>query len=75
MIKSYFGPITNPVTGESKDIIVSCLSKDNVKSLLIGTGILLVGIAYMGFSCFKNGARAFEMGEYEVLNALHLFKE
>lgn len=75
MIKSYFGPITNPETGVSKDIVVNCFSKDNAKSILIGAGITLIGVAYMGFSCFKNGARAFETEEYNTLEALHLFKD
>ena len=75
MIKSYFGPIRNMETGESKDIVINCLSKGNVKSILIGAGITLIGVAYMGFSCFKNGARAFEIEEYETLDALHLFKD
>lgn len=60
MIKSKFGPITNPKTGMSKDI-------------LIGGGIVMVGITYLALSTFKNGAKAFETAEYETLESLDLF--
>lgn len=74
MIKSKFGPITNPKTGEAKDIIVSALSRENVKDILIGGGIVMIGITYLTLSTFKNGALAFEEAEYKTLEALDLFK-
>ena len=49
MIKSKFGPITNPKTGMSKDIVINALSKE---SLLIGGGIVMVGITYLALSTF-----------------------
>ena len=66
MIKTNFGSITNG-TGKSKDIIVSCLSKKNVKDILIGCGMALMGVAYMGISCFRNGAREFEHQEFDTM--------
>ena len=36
MIKSKFGPITNPKTGMSKDIVINALSKESLKDILIG---------------------------------------
>lgn len=74
MIKSKFGPITNPKTGEEKDIIVNALSKGSVKDILIGGSIVMIGIAYLTLSTFKNGAMAFEEAEYKTLEALDLFK-
>lgn len=73
MIKSKFGPITNPKTGMSKDIVISALSKESLKDILIGGGIIMLGITYLTLSTFKNGARAFEMAEYETLESLDLF--
>lgn len=75
MIKSKYGPITNPKTGETKDIVVDILSLKNAKDFLIGGGIVLVGLSYLTISAFKNGARAFEQAEYDTLEALDLFKD
>lgn len=59
MIKSIYGPITNPKTGKSKDVIVNGFASKNLKDILIGGGIVLVGIGYLTLSAFKNGANAF----------------
>lgn len=75
MIKSIYGPITNPKTGESKDIIVNGITSKNVKDIFIGGGIVLIGITYLTISVFKNGVNAFEEAEYKTLKELHLFKE
>ena len=75
MIKSKYGPITNPKTGETKDIVVDILSLKNAKDFLIGGGIVLVGLSYLAISAFKNGTRAFEQAEYDTLEALDLFKD
>ena len=72
MIKSKFGPITNPKTGMSKDIVINALSKESLKDILIGGGIVMVGITYLALSTFKNGAKAFETAEYETLESLEL---
>lgn len=53
MIKSKFGPITNPKTGMSKDIVINALSKESLKDILIGGGIVMVGITYLALSTFK----------------------
>lgn len=73
MIKSIYGPITNPKTGESKDIIVNAIASKNLKDVLIGGGIVLVGVVYLTLSTFKNGANVFEEAEYETLKELNLF--
>lgn len=73
MIKSIYGPITNPRTGESKDIIVNAITSKNLKDILIGSGIVLAGVAYLTLTTFKNGANAFEEAEYKTLEELHLF--
>lgn len=73
MIKSKFGPITNFETGMSKDIVINDLSKESLKDILIGGGIVTIGISHLALSTFKNGARAFETAEYETLESLDLF--
>lgn len=74
MIKSIYGPITNPKTGETKDIVVTALTSKNLRDFLIGGGIALIGISYLAISSFRNGANAFEEAEYETLESLNLFK-
>lgn len=73
MIKSKFGPITNPITGMTKDIVINALSRKSLKDILIGGGIMMVGITYLTLSTFKNGAMAFEEAEYKTLEELDLF--
>lgn len=73
MFKSKYGPITNPRTGESKDIVVSFCNFKNFKDILIGGGIVLIGIAYLTLSTFKNGSEAFEDAEFKTLDELDLF--
>ena len=73
MIKSKFGPITNPKTGMSKDIVINALSKESLKDILIGGGIVMVGTIYLALATVKNGARAFETAEYDTLESLGVF--
>ncbi len=74
MIKSIYGPITNPKTGETKDIVVTALTSKNLRDILIGGGIALIGVSYLAISSFRNGANAFEEAEYKTLESLNLFK-
>lgn len=74
MIKSIYGPITNPVTGKSKDILVKC-KPNSLKDILIGGSLVAVGIAYLTVTAFKNGSNAFEIAEYNTLKDLDLFKD
>lgn len=74
MIKSIYGPITNPKTGETKDIVVTTLTSKNLRDFLIGGGIVLMGISYLALSSFRNGANAFEEAEYKTLESLNLLK-
>ena len=41
MIKSKFGPITNPKTGMSKDIVINALSKESLKDILTSSADLI----------------------------------
>lgn len=75
MIKFKEGYIKNNETGEQKDVIVKSVLPANVRDLLIGGGIVLVGIAYLTVLSFKKGARTYEQAEYDTLDSLDLFKD
>lgn len=67
------GPIINPKTNVKKDINVGFSnSKNGLRDLLIGGGLMLVGIAYLTITSFRNGAQAFEDAEYHTLENLGL---
>ena len=70
--KKAINTITSSSNGRSKDITVNALSKRNIKSIVIGTGIALVGMAYMGLSCFFNGAKEYDREECNVFYDLDL---
>lgn len=74
MIKSIYGPITNPKTGKSKDILVKC-KPNSLKDILIGGSLVAVGIAYLTVTAFKNGSNAFEIAEFNTLKDLDLFND
>lgn len=52
---------------------MNAFTSKNLKDILIGVGIVLVGIGYLTLSAFKNGANAFEEAEYKTLEELDLF--
>ena len=72
MIKLNHGSITNPTTGESKDIIVKAVAPNNVKDIVIGGGLVLLGIAHLTLTAFRNGANKFEAAELKTLSDLDL---
>lgn len=72
MIKLNYGSIANPKTGESKDIVVKAVSPNNVKDIVIGGGLVLLGIAHLTFTAFRNGANKFEATELKTLSDLEL---
>ena len=72
MIKFKQGYITN-MAGESKDIIVKAALPNNLKDIVIGGVISLVGIAYLTYTAFRNGSAAFEQAEYETMEDLGIF--
>lgn len=75
MFESKYEPITNPRTGETKDIVVKAVTPNNLRDVLIGGGIVTIGLVYLTLSVFRNGARAFEEAEYKTLEDLDLFKK
>ena len=68
------GPIDN-LKGESKDIDVRFSdSKNGLRDVLIGGGLVLIGVAYLTVTAFRNGAQEFEQAEYDTMDELGLFK-
>lgn len=67
MIKFTRGGVTNPSTGEYKDIVVKAASPVGLKDAMIGGFWLLVGVTYLTAAAFKNGAKAYEAAELETL--------
>lgn len=74
MINFKHGAITNTETGMTKDIVVKAACPNSLRDTIIGGSIILVGIAYLTITAFKNGAQAFEAAEYKTLSELNLFK-
>lgn len=73
MIKFKQGTITNPETGVSKDVIVKAVTPNNLKDVLIGGGMVLVGIAYLTATAFRNGSEKYEEAELQTFEDLGLF--
>lgn len=72
MIKLNYGSITNPKTGESKDIMVKAATPNKIKDILIGGGLVLLGITHLTMTAFRNGANKFEAAELDTLSDLDL---
>lgn len=72
MINLNHGSITNPKTGKSKDIVVKAVVPNEFKDIVIGGGLVLLGIAHLTFTAFRNGANKFEAAELKTLSDLDL---
>ena len=72
MINFKQGYIINPKTGVRGDITVKSASPNNLKDILIGGGIVLVGITYLTTAAFRNGAKKYEDAELQTLSNLDL---
>ena len=74
MINYKAGGITN-MAGDYKDIVVSAKAPNKLKDALIGGGLVLTGIAYLTYTAFRHGARAFEKAEFDTQYKLGILKE
>ena len=74
MIKFKQGDIQN-MEGVSKDIIVKAAAPNTLKDMLIGGGVVLIGIAYLTTTAFRNGSKKFEEAEYKTIVDLGIIKE
>ena len=74
MIKFAQGEITT-VEGVKKPIVVKAASTNSLKDALIGGGIVLIGIAYLTYTAFLRGSKAFDNAEFQTLVDLGLIHE
>lgn len=72
MLKFTCGQIANNKTGISKDIVISPLCIENARDILIGSTMIVGGIVYIAWNCFKNGAKAYDLAECQVFEDLDL---
>jgi hypothetical protein len=63
------------VTGEKQDIIVEAAAPNKLKDIVIGGGMALVGIIYLTYTAFRNGAKAHEAAEFKTMEDLGLLGE
>ena len=74
MIKFTQGNLTNDA-GVTKDIVVKAATPNKVRDILIGGGLVLVGIAYLTTTAFKNGAKTYEFAEWDTMVDLGIIEE
>ena len=72
MIKFTQGDITNIDKRVTKDIVVKASAPNNLKEILIGGSLLMIGVAYLTYTAFRNGSRAFDEAETRTLEELDL---
>ena len=73
MIKFRQGWIENQ-EGVRKDIIVKAFLPNKAKDIVIGSILIVAGVAHLTVSAFKNGSKHFEEAEYNTLNDLGILK-
>lgn len=73
MIKFTQGSVTT-MEGITKDIVVKVATPNKVRDILIGGGLVLVGVAYLTSTAFKNGAKAFELAEFNTMTDLGIIE-
>ena len=73
MIKFKRGSIST-YEGVTKDIEVKAFLPNKAKDILIGTVLIVAGVAHLTVSAFKNGAERFEEAEMKTLDDLGLLK-
>ena len=72
MIKFTQGDITNIDKRVTKDIVVKASAPNNLKEILIGGSLLMIGVVYLTYTAFRNGSRAFDEAETRTLEELDL---
>lgn len=55
------------IDGKQHDIVVKSAAPNTLRDALIGGGTVLVGIIYLTYTAFKNGAKEFENAEFEAM--------
>lgn len=74
MIKFTQGNITSIEKRVTKDIVVKAPAPNKLKEILIGGGLVMIGVAYLTYTAFRNGSRAFDEAETRTLEELGLLE-
>ena len=74
MIKFKQGELKN-MEGTIKDIVVKSATPNKFKDMIVGSGIVLVGIAYLTITAFRYGSEKFEEAEYKTMVNLGIINE
>lgn len=68
MIKLNRGQVGNITTGVTKDIVVDAVTKSDIKDIIAGGSLLLLGITYLTVAAFRSGMKKFEEAEFRALS-------
>lgn len=68
MIKLNRGQVGNITTGVTKDIVVDAVTKSDIKDIIAGGSLLLLGITYLTVTAFRSGMKKFEEAELKALS-------
>ena len=68
MIKLNRGQVGNITTGVTKDIVVDAVTKSDIKHIIAGGSLLLLGITYLTVAAFRSGMKKFEEAELRALS-------
>lgn len=72
-MKLKFGPITSQ-SGHSEFIEVNPFNKSTLKNFMIGGALITAGIGYICYTQFLNGAKSYELAEFETMETLGIIK-
>lgn len=64
--------VTNAKTGEEATIVIKRLLPCKWYDLLIGTVVIIGGVAYVSYKSFKSGCEAYREEEFNALDKLGL---
>lgn len=73
MMKTNYGSVANAKGTMEKSIVVETVPVNSLKDAVIGGGLVLVGVAYIAITSFKNGSKAFCVAEAEALCGVGVF--
>lgn len=74
MIKFKVGNIGN-MNGDFKDIVVKTAIPNKIKDVVIGGGLVLLGVAHLTATAFKNGAKKGLEAETETMRDLGITED
>ena len=70
MMKTNYGSVMSRDMTVTKEIEVKTIPVNNLKDVIIGGGLALLGIAYIAVTSFKNGSKAYGVAEIDALHGV-----